>query len=101
MLSNPRYVLDLVDRGFFGDKNFMEYIEKLKCFFEDPKLFRLVKYPEGLYNLRTMLNKGFEYSLREKVNRNKFILCCLRRNEEIRAKSSVITFSRFQSLENE
>ena len=99
MLSNPKYVIELVDRGYFSDKNFVEYLDKLSIFLKSPKLFKLVKFSEGLYNLKLILERGFEYSLKEDVNRHKFILSCLKRNEEIRAKDQIITFTRFHSLE--
>jgi hypothetical protein len=51
MLANPRYIVDLFDRGYFYSPDFREYISKLKCFLKSTKLRKLINYTEGLYNL--------------------------------------------------
>ena len=55
MLGNPNYVLALVDRGFFSQEEFQNYLERLKHFLKKPELLKLIKYPEGLFNLKTMM----------------------------------------------
>jgi hypothetical protein len=51
MLANPRYIVDLFDRGYFYSPHFKEYISKLKIFLKSTKLRKLIRYTEGLYNL--------------------------------------------------
>lgn len=63
MLGNPRYVVALYERGYFYSKDFKEYLNGLKYFLRKPDLMRLIKYPEGLYNLELLLKKGFMESM--------------------------------------
>ena len=51
MLANPRYIVDLFDRGYFYSHDFKQYVNGLKCFLQLPKLRKLVRHTEGLYNL--------------------------------------------------
>jgi hypothetical protein len=51
MLGNPNYVMCLLQRGYLYSKDFKDYINGLKCFLKKPELMRLIKFPEGLYNL--------------------------------------------------
>lgn len=58
MLADPRYVFDLIKRGYFHNEKFRSYINGLKYLYR-PEFFKLVKYPEGFYNLDAMVEKGF------------------------------------------
>lgn len=59
MLGDPRYVIALHEKGYFFNKDFKEYIIGLKCFLRNMMLRRLIKYPEGLFVLEQMVEKGF------------------------------------------
>lgn len=80
MLGNPRYVTTLFDMGYFYNEDFRDYIQGLKVFLKKPELIRLVKYPEGLYNLELMLKKGFVEALEIPELRDRFIVNSLKKN---------------------
>ena len=83
LLSNPRYVVELSIRGYFYNPDFVRYIERLKKTFFQEDFLHLIRYPEGLINLEIMTRPGFSDSLKEEVNRGRFILMCLERNKKI------------------
>lgn len=84
MLGNPRYVTTLFDMGYLYNEDFWDYIRGLKVFLKKPELIRLVKYPEGLYNLELMLKKGFVEALEIPELRDRFIVNSLKKNLEIK-----------------
>lgn len=59
MLGDPRYVIALHEKGYFYNKDFREYLNGLKCFLRNMMLRRLIKFPEGLYTLELIAQKGF------------------------------------------
>lgn len=85
MLGNPRYVTSLHELGYFYNKDFKDYINGLKVFLKRPNLFKLIKFPEGLYNLELMLKKGFVESLETPELKSKFIVDSLKRNQKIKS----------------
>ena len=82
MLADPRYVFDLIKRGYFHNEKFRSYINGLKYLYR-PEFFKLVKYPEGFYNLDAMVEKGFSEKMQNEENQKKFMLLCIKRNKEI------------------
>lgn len=93
MLANPMYVVALLERGYFTQESFLEYIrDDLKVFFKNKKLFALVRYPEGLHSLKIIRQTGFATSMKDKRKMDTFILCCLNRNESLRKKAHHLVF---------
>lgn len=95
MLANPSYVLSLVDRGYLANEQFLEYLDNLKVFYQKRELFSMIKYPEGLANLKKIQERGFSISIRNPINRDKFILSCLNKNSHIRAGSYALSLFKF------
>ncbi len=85
MLGNPRYVTNLFDLGYFFDQEFKDYISSLKCYLKKPRLMKMIKFPEGLYNLEIMLKAGFIEIMEDENLRKKFIIECLKRNLEFKS----------------
>jgi hypothetical protein len=80
MLGNPKYVICLFSQGYFYSKDFKDYIKGLKCFLEKLELMRLLKYPEGLYNLELLLTKGFMEAFENPAFQERFIVNNLKRS---------------------
>jgi hypothetical protein len=99
MLGNPRYVLSLYFFGYFYSEDFNDYIKGLKCFLVKPELMRLIKYPEGLYNLELLLKKGFMEALENPNYQQRFIVDSLKRS--IKIKGSVKKWRDLDIIPNE
>jgi hypothetical protein len=44
MLGNPRYIIDLYERGYFYSADFKDYINGLKCFIKSPSMMKLIRH---------------------------------------------------------
>ena len=53
LLGNPKYIIELVNRGYFYNQDFINYLHQLKQTFYklESEFLHLIKYPEGLLNL--------------------------------------------------
>ena len=58
MLADTQYLEQLYYRGYFYDANFQEYLKGLGYLFEG-RYLRLIRRPEGLWNLKSLINEGF------------------------------------------
>ena len=58
-LANPNYIRELHKRGYFYDSKFIQYLQGVSKYMFLPQYAKLVKYPEGLLNLKSLLNEGF------------------------------------------
>ena len=73
MLGDVNYLRELHTRGYFYYDKFIEYIRNLSCYIFLPQYIKLVRYPEGLWNLKTMLREGFIESTKQPETFEKFL----------------------------
>ena len=55
MLGDVNYIRELHKRGYFYDDHFIQYIRNLSYYIFLPQYIKMVRYPEGLWNLKSML----------------------------------------------
>ena len=58
MLADVVYIKQLRERGYFYDSKFLTYLKGLTYLFQ-PTYATIIKYPEGLWNLKALLRPGF------------------------------------------
>jgi hypothetical protein len=63
MLGDVGYLRQLHVRGYLYDQRFQEYLRGLSYLFQKQWL-RLIRYPEGLWNLKSFLREGFIESIK-------------------------------------
>ena len=83
MLADVAYLRQLHTRGYFYDEKFTEYIRNLSYLFL-PQYIKLIRYPEGLWTLRSLQKEGFIESTKNPQTFERFLLFCQSRNEQIR-----------------
>lgn len=83
MLGDVNYIRELHKRGYFYDDHFIQYIRNLSYYIFLPQYIKMVRYPEGLWNLKSMLRQGFIESMKQPETFEKFLNFCRERNEYI------------------
>jgi len=83
MLADVRYISQLHLRGYFYDRKFKDYLKGL-TYLLNREYIKLMRYPEGLWNLKTLMKEGFIESIKDSHNFDKFIEHCFARNAQIK-----------------
>ena len=83
MLADPEYLYALNMRGYFFDEKFMEYLKGL-AYLLQWEYIKLMRFPEGVWNLKTILGEGFVESTKRPEAFARFLEHCRARNQQIR-----------------
>lgn len=73
MLGDVGYLRQLHVRGYLYDQRFQDYIRGLTYLLQKHWI-RLIRYPEGLWNLKSFLREGFIESIKDPNNFERFIM---------------------------
>ncbi len=79
MLADVEYLRALHIRGYFYDDKFLEYIKNLSYLFQK-QYIKMIRYPEGLWNLKSLQGEGFIESTKNPETFNRFLEFCKARN---------------------
>ena len=75
MLASPYYIMELNQRGYLYDDNFQRYAKGLQYLFKE-EYITMIKYPEGLYNLKKITSKGFVEVMKNPIQAEQFVKHC-------------------------
>ena len=88
MLADPNYFRELHKRGYFYDEKFLTYMKNLGEYMFLPQYVEMVKYPEGLWNLKSLLSEGFIETIKDGASLEKFLDFTKKRNAELWKKQN-------------
>ncbi|KCZ81746.1 hypothetical protein H312_00786 [Anncaliia algerae PRA339] len=55
LLTNPNYLLQLKNKGYFENEKFIEYLKYLRYFYDKPYIY-YITYPASLPILESLIN---------------------------------------------